>query len=77
MNCLPILHALINVDSILDTEMRSLAKIINKKVYGVIDSFLSFLIRYDEKKVQKNVLVLMLNLRFKSSKLKLFFIGHE
>ncbi len=38
---------------------------------------LSFLTRYDEKKVQKNVLALMLNLRFKSSKLIFYFIGHE
>jgi hypothetical protein len=42
MNRLPILHALINDDLILDIEMGSLAKNINKEVYGVIDS--SFLL---------------------------------
>ncbi len=39
MNCLPILHALINDDSILDIEMGSLAKNINKEVFGVCLTF--------------------------------------
>jgi len=77
MNRLPILHALSNDDSILDIEMGSLAKNMNKEVCGVINSFLSFLTRYDEKKIQKNVLALMLNLRFKNSKLISSFIGCE
>jgi hypothetical protein len=55
MNRLPILHALSNDDSILDIEMGSLAKNMNKEVCGVINSFLSFLTRYDEEKNSKKM----------------------
>jgi hypothetical protein len=42
----------------------------------VIDSFLSFVTRYDERKVH-NMLALMLDPRFKILKLISNFIGHE
>jgi hypothetical protein len=45
-----------------------------KEVCGVLDSFLSFLKKFDERK-SHNMLVLMLDLRFKSLCLAFSFIG--
>ncbi len=42
----------------------------------MIDSFLSFLLKYDDKRIH-DLLTLMLNLKFKSLKLICSFIGHE
>jgi hypothetical protein len=62
MNHLPILDALIDDDLNLDIEF--LARN-GKEVCGVIDFILSFLKRYDERRVH-NMLALILNLKFKS-----------
>ncbi len=76
MNHCPNLDALIDDDLDLDIEFRSLARNIKKEVCGVIDFILSFLTRYDKRRVH-NMLALMLNLRFKSLKLNSSFIGRE
>ncbi len=62
MNHLPILDALIDDDLNLDIEF--LARN-GKEVCGVIDFILSFLKRYDERRVH-NMLALILNLKLKS-----------
>jgi len=56
-------------------ELETFAKNI-KKIIWVIDFFLSFLIRYDERKIH-NQLTLMLDFKFKSLRLIFSFIGHE
>jgi hypothetical protein len=47
-----------------------------KKVYGVLDSFLSFLRKYEERKAH-NMLLLMLDPRFKNLHLVFSFVGPE
>jgi hypothetical protein len=76
MNCLPILDVSINDDLGFDIELGSLARNTKKEVCGVINSFFFFLTRYDERRAH-NMLVLMLNLRFKNLILISFFISHE
>jgi hypothetical protein len=61
----------------LNIESGTFAKsIIKKEIIKVIDFFLSFLTRYNEKKTH-NMLALMLDPRFKNLRLIFSFIGHE
>jgi len=72
-----LLDVLINDDDFgLTFELGTFAKNIKKEIFGVIEFFLCFLIRYDEKRVH-NMLALMLNPRFKNLKLNSSFIGCE
>jgi len=57
-------------------ELICLAFNIKKVVCGVQDSFLSFLKKFNEIKTH-NMLVIMLDPRFKSLCLVFFFIGHD
>jgi hypothetical protein len=54
-----------------------LASNIKKKVCGVLNSFLSFLKKFDERKHIIYMLALMLDPRFKSFHLVLSFIGRD
>jgi hypothetical protein len=56
--------------------LRTFAKNIKKEVISVVDSFLSFLTTYDERRTQ-NKLALMLDTRFNSLRLISSFISHE
>jgi len=49
---------------------------IRRKVCGVVDSFLSFLRKFEKRKVQ-NMLSLMLDPRFKNLHLVSYFVGQE
>jgi hypothetical protein len=49
---------------------------IKKEVCGVLDSFLSFLRKYEERKTH-NIFLLMLDPQFKSLCLVSSFVGHE
>jgi hypothetical protein len=55
MNHLLIFGCFDNDDSSLDIELQSLARNIKKEVCKIIDSFLSFLTRYDERKIHNKV----------------------
>ncbi len=55
--------------------METFAKNI-KKIIWVIDYFLSFLLKYDERRIH-NLLTLMWDFKFKSLRLIFSFIGHE
>ncbi len=57
-------------------ELIYLALNIRKEVCGIFNSFLSFLKKFDERKTH-NMLVLMLDPRFKSFQLVSSFIGHD
>jgi len=57
-------------------ELKTFANNIKNEIIGVIDSFSSFLTRYDERRTH-NLLDLMLDSRLKNLKLISFFIGHE
>jgi hypothetical protein len=57
-------------------ELICLASNIKKEVCGVLDSFLSFLKKFDERKTH-NMLALMLDSRFKNLCLVSSFIDHD
>jgi len=77
MNHLILMDVLINDDdSSLNIELGTFEKNIKKEVIGVIDSFLSFLTRYD-KIITHNMLALKLDFKFKSLVLIYYFINHE
>jgi hypothetical protein len=78
MNHLPLLDALIDDDDYgLNIGLGTFAKsIIKKEIIKVIDFFLSFLTRDNEKRTH-NMLALMLDPRFKNLTLIFSFIGHE
>jgi hypothetical protein len=57
-------------------ELICLASNIRKEVCGVLNSFLSFLKKIDERKTH-NILALMLDLKLKSPRLVSFFIGSD
>ncbi len=59
-------ECLMEDDSIIFYELFLLASNIRKEVINVLDSFLSFLKKHENRKVH-NMIFLMLNLRFKSS----------
>ncbi len=63
MNLPFILDNFIDDNSSLNMELGTLAMNINNEVYEVIDLFLSFLKKYDERKIH-NMLSLMLNPKF-------------
>jgi hypothetical protein len=63
-------------DSNVAHKLICLASNIKKEVCGVLNSFLSFLKKLDEKKTH-NMLALMLDSRFKSLCLVFSFIGHD
>jgi hypothetical protein len=58
MNCLFVLDSFIDDDTSLDIELGNFARNIKKEVCKLIDSFFSFLTKYDEKKTH-NMLALM------------------
>jgi len=77
MNHLPLLDVLIIDDDYnLNIELQTFAKNVKKEVIEIIDFFISFLTRYNEKKIY-NMLGLMLDPRFKSLEFIFFFINHE
>jgi hypothetical protein len=57
-------------------EFICLASNIRKEVCEILDSFLSFLKKFDERKTH-NMLALLLDPRFKNLYLVYFFIGHD
>jgi hypothetical protein len=63
-------------DSIVAQELSLFTSNIKREVCGVLDGFLSFFKKYERNKTH-NMLSLMLDLRFKSLKLVLSFIGRE
>jgi len=71
-NCL-MLDVLANDDSNLNIELGVFSKNMKKEVIGVIDFFLYFLTRYDEKKTH-NMSALILDSKFKSLKLKFLLL---
>ncbi len=60
----------------LSLKLTTLASNIKSKVFGVLDSFLSFLRTYEEKKTH-NMLFLMFDPRFKSLHLVSSYVGKE
>ncbi len=77
MNHFLLLDVLSNDDDFgLNIESRTFAKKHYKGSHWVIDSFLSFLTSYNEKKTH-NMLTLMLDSRFNSLKLIYYFMGCE
>jgi hypothetical protein len=75
--CLPTLIAMIDDDDFgLNIELGAFAKNIKKEVIGVIDFFLTFLTKYNEKRMH-NMLALLLDFKFESLKLIYSFIGCE
>ncbi len=70
------LDQFMNDDSTITLELSLFASNIKKEVYSVLDSFLSFLKNYEERRVH-NMLYLMLDSRFKSFCLVSSFVGHE
>jgi hypothetical protein len=72
-----VLDASMKNDLIMDIDWLGTFIVSMKKVVcGVIDSFLSILTKYDERKTH-NMLPLMLNLKFKSLNFSSYFIGCE
>ncbi len=65
VNAEPSFESLMNDDSGISFELASLASNIRLDVFGVLDSFLSSMKTYDEKKAH-NMLALMLDPRFKN-----------
>jgi len=63
-------------DSLLIFELSLFISNIKKKIYDVLDFFLSFLKKYEERKAH-NMFSLMLNPRFKSLGLVSSFVGCE
>jgi len=72
MNYPLVLNTLITDDASLYIELGTLVMNMKKEVCEVIDYFLSFLIKYDEKRVH-NLLPLMIDLKFKSWRLIFFY----
>jgi hypothetical protein len=64
MNHLLVLDTFIDDDSNLDIELGTFARNVKKEVCGVIDFFFSFLKKYDARRIN-NILPLMLNLNLK------------
>jgi hypothetical protein len=74
MNQLALLDCWIDDNSNLNIKLGTFTMNMKKEVYGVINYFFSLFTKYDKNKAH-NMLPLMLNPRFKSLKLILFFIG--
>jgi hypothetical protein len=69
-------ESLMEDDSIIYDELFLLASNIRKEVINVLGSFLSFLNKYEYKKVH-NMIFLMLDPRFKSLRIVSSFVGRE
>jgi len=63
-------------DSIVSDELSLLASNIRREVSNVLDSFLSFLTKYENKKTH-NMISLMLNPKFKTLCIVSSFVGRE
>ncbi len=63
-------------DSIISNELFLLASNIRRDIINVLDFFLSFLKKYENRKAH-NMISLMLNPRFKSLRIKSSFVGRE
>jgi len=63
-------------ESCLDNELTLLSSNVKKHVYGVLDFFLSFLTKYEEKKTH-NMISLMLDPRFKNLCIISSFVGKD
>jgi hypothetical protein len=61
---------------IIGVELDLLASNIKREVFGVLDAFLSFLKKFDEKKTH-NMFALMLDLRYKNHRIVSIFVGKE
>jgi hypothetical protein len=72
----PILNNLVEEDAIVAIELDLLASNIKRDVYNVLDIFLSFLKKFDEKKTY-NLLALMLDPRYKNLIIVSTFVGKE
>jgi len=72
----PSFQTLMKKDFGVALELICLAFNIRKEVCGILDSFLYFLKKFDERKAH-NMLVLMLDPRFKSLRLVSSFIGRD
>jgi hypothetical protein len=73
---LPSFESLMDDDSIISDELFLLAFNIKRKVINVLDSFLSFLKVYDNKKTH-NMISLMLDLRYKGLRIISSFVGRS
>jgi hypothetical protein len=73
---IPSFESLIKDDSIIFDELSLLASNIKREVINVLDSFFSFLKKYENKKAQ-NMISLMLDPRFKSFHIISSFVGKE
>jgi hypothetical protein len=69
-------ESLMEEDSTIANELALLVFNIRKEVCGVLDSFLSFLTKYKNKKTH-NMISLMLDLRFKNLQIIFSFVGWE
>jgi hypothetical protein len=63
-------------ESSLGNELTLLSSNIKKQVYGVLEFFLSFLTKYEEKKT-RNMIFLMLDPRFKNLCIISSFVGKD
>jgi hypothetical protein len=63
-------------DVVVVFELDLLASNIQKEVYNVLDVFLSFIKKYDERKTH-NMFALMLNMRYKNLGIIFNFLGKE
>jgi hypothetical protein len=73
---IPSFESLMEDDSIIFDELFLLASNIRREVINVLDSFLSFLKKYENKKAH-NMISLILDLRFKSLGIISSFVGKE
>jgi hypothetical protein len=73
---IPSFESILEDNSIIFNELSLLAFNIQREVINVLDSFLSFLKKYENKKVH-NMISLMLDPRFKSLHIVSSFVGRE
>jgi hypothetical protein len=71
---IPSFESIMEGNSIISNELSLLAFNIRREVINVLDSFLSFLKKYKNRKVH-NIISLMLNPRFKSFRIVSSFVG--
>jgi truncated hemoglobin YjbI len=76
VNVRPSFESLMDDDSRISFKLASLASNTKSKVFGVLDSFLSSMKTYDEKKAH-NMLALMLDPRFKNFHFVFSYVGKE
>jgi hypothetical protein len=69
-------ESLMEKDLVVTNELALLVFNIRMEVCGVLDSFLSFLTKYENRKTNK-MIFLMLNPRFKSLQIISSFVGRE